>query len=126
MKFIVSILLYLMPVFVFTTVIMNTARACGTHNPKSEVQNNKTKCPKNCCTKSCSHSKNKKKNCCGNGCSCSVSIVSLADLPKQIIINKVRLRLPLFVKSIFFYEKAFQTSATQDIWQPPIIVISNS
>ncbi len=125
MKFIISISLNLILLFVFTTVATNTAWACGKNNHKPEAQYSKTKCPKNCCTNSCSHSKNKKKNCCGDGCSCSVQIIVMADLPKPITINKVRLRLPLFVKSIFFYEQAFQTSTIQDIWQPPIIVISN-
>jgi hypothetical protein len=124
MKFIVSISLHLVLLFVFTTVTTSSAWACGNHKPKKETAKAPSKCAKDCCKIPCSDSKNKKKNCCGDNCTCPVSLTVMADLPKQLLIQAVLIRPVFMVKSVFFYQKTFSKSTVQDIWQPPITVLS--
>ena len=145
MKKLLSISLKIVLLFVFTTATYFSAWACDKSKSKKEVQhavsNRVSKCQKACCKKEQSSSNNncqstcckkqssdaqkQKKGCCGDGdCSCSVSITVLADLPKLFVLN-FSSPLPVFIpKNDFFYKQVFSNSSVNDIWQPPISVLS--
>ncbi|MBL7818886.1 MAG: hypothetical protein JNL70_28055 [Saprospiraceae bacterium] len=127
MKFIISLSLNLLLLLVFTTAPISYVWACsGKDKCKKETTEHasKSKCEKDCCKKSCSDSKNKKKGCCGGDCSCSVSTLIMADLPKRLSIDKVLLRPVFIVKNDFFFKQIFPKSTFQDIWQPPRAFLS--
>ena len=123
------------------TATTYSAWACDKSNSKKEVQHTISKCQKACCkkeqssskddcqnaccTKHSSDSQKQKKGCCGNGdCTCSVSITVLADLPKLFVLNiPTPLPVPLF-KNDFLYKQVSTISSVNDIWQPPISVLS--
>lgn len=127
--------------FVFATMTITPAWACDKSSSKKEVQHTVLKCQKACCQKAQSSShgncqsaccqkhssdtQKQKKGCCGDGdCSCSVSITVLADLPKFFILD-ISSSLPVFIlKNAFYYKQVFSKSSIQDIWQPPISVLS--
>ena len=126
MKQLFSISLNVLLLLVFTTTPSSYTWACGKSKCKKEEtqqtqSHQKPTCQKGCCKKSGSDTK--KKNCCGDNCQCSVSITVSADMPKQ-------LPLILSVKSVpihfntFFYKQIIFQSTIQDIWQPPITVLS--
>lgn len=122
MKLILSILLKCILLFVFTTLTTTSMWACGKHHTKKEMAHHPTKCQKDCCKKD---SKNKKKGCCGDDdCICSVSTTVLGDLPQQLYFDIVPQRPVFVLKRAFFYQQAFPKSSIQDIWQPPISVLS--
>jgi hypothetical protein len=142
MKKMLSISLKIALLFVFMTATYFSAWACGDKSKsKKEVQHAVSKCQKACCKKTYSNSKSncentcckkhtsdtqkQKKGCCGDGdCDCAVSITVLADLPKLFILD-ISSPLPVFIsKNDFFYTQAFVTSSVNDIWQPPIIILS--
>jgi hypothetical protein len=141
MKKLLSISLKIVLLFVFTTATYNFAWACDKSNSKKGVQHTVSKCQKACCKKTqtgsesncqttcCKkHSSDKqkqKKGCCGDGdCQCSVPITVLADLPKLFILYILN-PLPVFIsKNDFFYKQVFTNSSVNDIWQPPISVLS--
>ncbi len=124
MKFIVSISLNLILLFVSTTITITSSWACGKDNHKKETQYRTSKCQKDCYQNCCSSSKNKKKKCCGDNCMCSASVMLVADLPKQLTIDNFPTRPVFIVKRAFFFKQAFSKSTIQDIWQPPIIALS--
>jgi hypothetical protein len=119
----------------------NFAWACDKNKSKQDLPHTISKCQKACCKKTqigsesncqttcCKkHSSDKqkqKKGCCGDGdCSCSVSITFLADLPKLFILD-IPNPLPVYIfKNDFFYKQVFTNSSINDIWQPPISVLS--
>ena len=139
MKKIMSISLKIVLLLVFTAATCTYAWACDKNKSKKEVQHTVSKCQKACCKKSQSGSKSncqsacckkhssdkQKKGCCGDGdCTCSVSITVLADLPKLFILD-IPSPLPVFIlKNDFFYKQVFSNSSVNDIWQPPISVLS--
>ena len=124
MKFIVSISLHFMLLFVFTTAPMGHVWACGKNKAAKEGVQHKPKCQKECCKKPCSNSKNKKKGCCGDDCQCAVSVLLLADLPKPFSFFNLSIQPVLIQKNAFFYKQVFSKSTIQDIWQPPITRLS--
>lgn len=124
MKFIVSISLNVMLLLVFTISTTNSAWACGKNSHKKETLYSKSKSQKDCSQNCCSNSENKKKKCCGDNCTCSVSVMLIADLPKQLTIETFSTRPVFIVKRDFFYKQAFSKSTIQDIWQPPITALS--
>ncbi len=124
MKILFYISLNFILLFVFTTITTTSAWACGKGNHKNETQIRQSKSNNNCCNKACCNSKNKKKNCCGGDCSCSASTIIMADLPKQFSIESLLLQ-PVFTENnVFFFKQTFSKSTIQDIWQPPITVLS--
>jgi hypothetical protein len=126
MKFIVSISLHLLLLFVFTTAPNSRAWACGgKDNCKKETTEHKAKCKKDCCKKPYSESKKNKKGCCGDNCGCAVSLTVTADVPTQLSFNNAPIDCPLVqAKRAFFYKQSVIQSTIQDIWQPPITVLS--
>lgn len=81
------------------------------------------KCQKDCCKKS-SDPKKKKKGCCGDDdCSCAPNLVVIADLPYQlpILFSKEPI---LIQENSFFFIYSIPKSSIQDIWQPPITILS--
>ena len=127
MKFILSISLNIILLFVFTTMTTNSAWACsgkGKCQKETTEHISKSKCKKDCCKKPCSESKKSKKGCCGNDCSCSPTITNIGDLPKPLSIDNVRFYPVFSIKNAFFYKQAFSKSTIQDILQPPITVLS--
>jgi hypothetical protein len=139
MKKMMSISLKIVLLLVFTAATYTSAWACDKSKSKKEIQHTISKCQKACCKKSQSSSKSncqsacckkhssdkQKKGCCGDGdCTCSVSITVLADLPKLFILD-IQSPLPVFIpKNDFFYKQVFSNSSVNDIWQPPISVLS--
>ncbi len=143
MKKLLSISLKIVLLFVFTTATYFSAWACDKSKAKKEVQHTVSKCQKACCKKEQSSSKSncqtaccqkqssdtqkQKKGCCGDGdcnCNCSISTTVLADLPKLLILD-FSSPTPVFIfKNDFFYKQVFSTSSVNDIWQPPISVLS--
>ncbi len=124
MKFILSISLNIILLFVFTTMTTNSAWACGKNNHKKETQYSASKCQKECCKKPCSDSKNKKKGCCGdNNCNCPVSLTVMGDLPKLLSFDTIQSRPVFMAKRTFFFKQVLLKSSIQDIWQPPITVL---
>lgn len=141
MKKTLSISLKIVLLLVFTTATLNSVWACDKSKSKKEIQHTVSKCQKACCKKAQSGSKSncqstcckkqssdtqkQKKGCCGDGdCSCSVSITVLADLPKLLILD-ISSSLPVSLfKNDFFYKQVFSNSSVNDIWQPPISVLS--
>ncbi len=126
MKFILSILLNILLLLVFTTVPTTYTWACGKDNHKKETSQyrNTSKCQKECCKKSCSNHKNKKKKCCGDNCNCAVSLTVIGDMPTPLQIDNLTIRPVFIVKRAFFFKQSFPKSTVQDIWQPPIIALS--
>jgi hypothetical protein len=126
MKFIFSISLQFLLLLVFTTAPSSRAWACGGQDKcAKETTEHKAKCQKDCCKKPNSESKKNKKGCCGDNCTCSVSITVMADLPTQLPLSNVPVFCPIFVeKRAFFFKKSVIQSTIQDIWQPPITVLS--
>ena len=124
MKFIVSISLNVMLLLVFTVSTSTSAWACGKNCHKKETIDSQPKSQKGCSQNCCSNSENKKKKCCGDNCTCSVSVMLIADLPKQLAIETFSTRPVFIVKRDFFYKQAFSKSTIQDIWQPPITALS--
>ncbi|MBL7818922.1 MAG: hypothetical protein JNL70_28235 [Saprospiraceae bacterium] len=124
MKFIVSISLNCILLFVFTTVTTPPIWACGKDKCKKESVQHLSNCQKDCCKKSCSDSKKKKKGCCGgDDCSCSPNLVVIADLPDALPI--ILTKRPITIQeNSFFFISSFPKSSIQDIWQPPITVLS--
>jgi hypothetical protein len=141
MKKMLSISLKIVLLLVFTAANYSSVWACDKSKAKKEVQHTVSKCQKACCKKEQSSSKSncqstcckkhspntqkQKKGCCGDGdCSCSVSTTVLADLPKLFILD-ISSPLPVFIlKNDFFYKQVFSISSVNDIWQPPISVLS--
>jgi hypothetical protein len=141
MKKLLSISPKIVLLLVFTAATHTSAWACDKSNSKKEVQHtvskcqkacckkvkssSKTNCQNTCCTKHSSDKHKEKKGCCGDGdCSCSVSITVLADLPKLFVLN-IPTPLPVFLlKNVFFYKQVSTISSVNDIWQPPISVLS--
>ena len=128
MKFKVSIFLNVMFLMVFTIAATTPTWACGKsgHKKKAQVHQSKcsSDCKKECCKKPCPNSKNKEKNCCGGDCTCSTSTIVVADLPKQFSIDNF-LKKPVFIsKTVFSYREINSKSTIQDIWQPPITLLS--
>lgn len=141
MKSILSISLKIVLLFVFTATTYTSAWACDKSKSEKEVEHTVAKCQKACCQKAQSSSKSncqsecckkhssdtqkQKKGCCGDGdCCCSVSITVLADLPKLFILD-MSSPLPVFIfKNDFSYKQVFTVSSVNDIWQPPISVLS--
>ncbi len=128
MKYAISISLNVVLLLVFTIVTTTPSWACGKNSHKKVAQNHHTKkssnCQKECCKKSCGDSKNKKKKCCGGDCSCSTWTIVIADLPKQISIDNFH-KKPVFIsKTVFLYREINSKSTIQDIWQPPITLLS--
>jgi hypothetical protein len=134
MKILTTILLPF--AFVLTFGLMPTASlfACGDNGQACTKVIQKETTEKSCCKKekkskkSCSKGKcccdNCKGDCSDNGCQCPVPTTILADLPKRITlifsINK-----PIFIqKNLFSYQQISSKSSIQDIWQPPITVLS--
>ena len=134
-----SISLKIVLLFVFTATTYTYAWACDKSNSKKEVQHTVAKCQKACCKKVQSSSKSncqsacctknssdkQKKGCCGDGdCQCAVSTTVLADLPKLFVLNLSN-PLPVFIlKNDFFYKQVSTISSVNDIWQPPITVLT--
>lgn len=127
MKYAVSISLNIVLLLVFTIANTVPSWACGKSNHRSQVQYQQAKCSSNCqkdcCKKSCADSKNKKKKCCGD-CSCSNSITVIADLPKQLPLNHFLKKHVFIFKSGFTYVELNSKPTIQDIWQPPITLLS--
>ena len=128
MKCVISISFNVMLLLVFTIASPTPAWACGKSSHKKEAQYHQSKCPSNCqkecCKKPCADSKNKKKKCCGGDCACSTSTIVIADLPKQFSIDNF-LKKPVFIsKTVFSYREINSKSTIQDIWQPPITLLS--
>ena len=123
MKYIISISFNILMLFVFTAAPTNYGWACGKVKCSKETVQHKSKCQKDCCKTPHSNSKTKKKGCCEDNCSCSASITISADLPKYFNINLTQRPVPV-ERSTFFYKQAFQNFSIQDIWQPPITVLS--
>lgn len=128
MKCKVSISLNVMLLLVFTIAATTPAWACGKSNHKKEAQYHQSevqsKCEKKCCKMPCGDSKNKKKKYCGGDCTCSTSITVIADLPKQLTIDNL-LKKPVFIlKPVFSYIEINSKSTIQDIWQPPMTLLS--
>ena len=136
-----SISLKIVLLFVFTTATYSSAWACYKSKSKKETQHQTAKCQKSCCTKhqtgthsncqsacckkNTSNTQKQKKGCCGDDdCSCSVSITVLADLPKSLVFNFSNIIAVFNVKNSFFYKQPFPSSPFNDIWQPPISVLS--
>jgi hypothetical protein len=124
MKFIVSISLNVMLLLIFTIVTTTSVWACGKNCHEKETSNIEYNCQKDCSQNCCSNAKNKKKKCCGDNCTCSVSLMYNADLPKQLTLETFPIRLVFIVKRVFYYKQAFSKSTIQDIWQPPLTVLS--
>lgn len=141
MQSLLSISLKIVLLFVFTTATHLSAWACDKSESKKEVQHTVSKCQKACCKKTQSSSKSncqnacckkhtsdtqkQKKGCCGDGdCSCSVSTTVLADLPKSFILDFLSTSPVFILRNDFFYKQVFSNSSVNDIWQPPISVLS--
>lgn len=140
MKKVLFISLKIALLLVFTTTY-TSAWACDKSKTKKEVKHTDTKCQKTCCknaqSNSSSNCKNtcckkqkhssdiQKKGCCSDGdCTCSVTTNVLADLSKQFILDFPN-SLPVFIlKNDFFYKQVFSNTSINDIWQPPISVLS--
>jgi hypothetical protein len=141
MKKLLSISLKTVLLLVFTVATYTSVWACDKSKSKKQVQHTVSKCQKSCCkkvesssksncqsaccTKNSSDKHKQKKGCCGDGdCQCAVSITVLADLPKLFILN-ILTPLPVFIlKNVFFYKQVSTISSVNDIWQPPITVLS--
>ncbi len=89
---------------------------------KQEVKH-ADKCQKKCCNKPCSSPQKNKKDCCGGNCSCSPNLVVIADLPNALPIFLSK-RPILIQENSFYFISSFPKSSIQDIWQPPINVLS--
>ena len=108
----------------------NTLFQIGFQNAKKPVakkaqSSSNSNCQSACCKKQSSDTQKQKKGCCGDGdCSCSVSTTVLADLPKLFVLN-IPNPLPVFIlKNDFFYKQVSTISSVNDIWQPPISVLT--
>lgn len=112
---------------VFTAAPTSYVWACcgGKDKSAKEVTEHKAKCQKDCCKKQQSPSKNSKKKCCGDNCECAVSIIVIADLSAQPPLSILSNFVPVFVeKRTFSYKRAVVQSTIQDIWQPPMTILS--
>ena len=124
MKLFFSISPPVLLLLVFTAAPNTTIKACGKDKCSKETTQHQSKCQANCCKKPTSDSKKQKKGCCGDDCTCTVSIMVTADLPQQLPLNNFPIRPAFNVKSVFFYKQVSIKSTIQDIWQPPISLLS--
>ena len=128
MKCKISISLNIVLLLVFTLATATPAWACGKSNHKKIAKYYQSKClsncQKECCNKPCGDSKNKKKKCCGGDCTCSNSTIAIADLPKQLNIDNLLIKTVSISKTVFSYREINSKSTIQDIWQPPITLLS--
>ncbi len=141
MKKLLSISLKTVLLLVFTVATYTSVWACDKSNSKKQVQQTVAKCQKACCKKAPSSSESncqkacckkksadtqkQEKGCCGDGdCQCSVSTTVLADLPKLFVFNISNLSPVFLFENDFHYKQVFTISSINDIWQPPITVLS--
>ena len=125
MRFFTAILLPCAMILAFGLLPTSSLYGCSGKKQagKKEVKH-ADKYQKDCCKKPCSDPKKKKKGCCGgNDCSCAPNLVVIADLPNAlpIVLSK---RPILFHENSFFFISTILKSTIQDIWQPPISVLS--
>ncbi len=126
MKLIFSISFNILLLLVFTSAPITSTWACGGKDKcAKETKEHTAKCQKECCKKLKSSSKKSKKNCCGDNCECAIPVITTADIPVQLSLEMSSNFVPVFVeKRRFLYKRVVVQSSIQDIWQPPITVLS--
>ena len=134
MKILTTILLPLALMLTFGLTPTASLYACGGNNHACKKEVKKETTEKSCCKKekktkkSCHKSKccgeNCKGDCSENGCQCPVPSTILADLPKRFILDFSTNKAVFVQKNLFSYQQISSKSTIQDIWQPPITVLS--